>query len=175
MKKIIILLAVLVLSSGCTHKLYVTSKDYFKETNTRIQNELDLMGYSIIGEKSETKNEVYVEGVSYSRFGYGSAMKNNYWTYGEYSFMDSTNNEVIYSLKYKEGSNYVQNVEVIGCSAKKNHNEICGQDGVVKTNINNMNNNPDTYINVPDQAGTAGVAVGVSVVIVAILLLVIFI
>ena len=173
LKNLIIIFALLIISVGCTYKLFVTSKEYFKATNAQIQNELGQMGYFVIGEKTETKNEVSVEGVSLSRYGYGSAMKNNFWTYGEYSFMDSTNNEVTYFLKYQEGPNYVQTVEVTGCMAKKNHDEICGQNGVVKANINNMNNNPDAVVEVTDPAATAGLAVGISSVALLIILLVI--
>ena len=175
MKKFIVIFgALLTIFAGCSTKRYVTSKESFKSTTDQIQNDLGNWGFSIVGEKTETKNEMAVSDVSYTASsGYGSAMKNNYWTYGEYSFADSNNNEVTYTLKYKEGVDFVQVVEVIGCAAKKNFDEICGQNGVVKSNINFMNNNPDAWIEVSDPGATAGLAVGLSSVVVFIVLLVI--
>lgn len=174
MKNLLLLALCLFFFSACTTKRYVTSKESFKKTTDQIEKELGNWGLSIVGEKTETKNEVSVDGVSFSpKTGYGSAMQNNYWTYGEYTFTDSENNEVIYSLKYEEGIDFVGKVEVIGCSAKKNYDEICGQNGVVKSNINNMNNNPDAWIEVPNPKETAAMAVGLSTVALCILLLVI--
>lgn len=174
-KLLVILGTVLFFGTSCTDKLYVNSQDSYRQTTDQIKNELGNQGYSLIGEKKETKNEVSVEAVSYTRAGYGSKMQNNYWTYGEYSFLDSENNEVKYSLKFEEGTDFVYNVQVIGCSSSKNYDEICGESGVIKSNINNMNENPDSYIEVSNPSKTAGVVVGLSSIALFILLLVVLI
>lgn len=139
------------------------TQNSFRNTTDKIQDDLGNLGYTLSGQKSEQKNEVSVSGVSYSRYwGYGSAMKNNYWTYSEYSFMDTLNNDVTYTLKYQEVEDYVDAVELIGCSARKNYNEICGSGGVVRTRIEEMNSHPDATLTEYNAGTTAVVAASVS-------------
>lgn len=164
---LILLFALMAAMSSCTTTIPVISVNAYKSVQDDIKSEMAEMGYSLSGEKSEQKNEVSVSGVSYSRWtGYGSALKNNYWNYSEFSFVDSANNNVSYTLKYKEyfdhGEKCIMETTLTGCNANKKYDEICGTNGLVKKKIGAMTDNPDKYIRVTDQAGTVVTVVGVT-------------
>lgn len=149
---------------SCTMTKPVTSYGTYKGAIKQVEQELSDEGFHLSGSRSETKNEVSVSGVSYSRYtGYGSAMSNNYWQYQEYQFDDSAGNSISYSVKYQlkkdnNGTEYVENLEVTNCSATKKYNEICGNSGVVKENIEKVIENPDQTATVTNKSATITVA-----------------
>ena len=152
---------------SCTTTFRAVSSSYYDSTVATISEQLSEKGFTLSGTANETKNEVSVSGTSYSYYtGYGSAMKNNYWQYQEYSYLDSDNNSVSYTVKFQlkkdsKGQEYVQDLSVSNCSASKDYNTICGMNGIVQSNMQNTINNPDAVVTVVDQNSTIlGVTLG---------------
>ncbi len=181
MKKTFYLLTVLVMFSSCTSTLQVVSTENFGRALTTIEEGLSENGYEISGMSDETQNEVSVTGTSYSYYtGYGSAMKNNYWQYREYSYIDSAENMVSYTVKYQlkqdiNGDAFIQDLQVTNCSANKKYATFCGQDGIVKQNINQVANNPDKTVRVSDSGKTVLAIIGGTTVISTIALIILLI
>lgn len=141
MKKNIFIIAILfvvILLTSCTSTAYVHSKDSYKTTTDKIKNELSAYGYTFYG----VKTDAY------------------YYTNQEFIFKDNDGNEVSFNLKYKEGDDYIAPIEVTGCSAGKNHDEICGDNGIVKSNINELNKDPDKTVRVFSVGKTVGASIG---------------
>lgn len=77
-KLVIFLFASATLLTGCGSTYSVTSKSMFNKTVNEVKADLAKQGYNLSGSNTETKNNVYVEGTSYSRYaGYGSKMTND--------------------------------------------------------------------------------------------------
>lgn len=144
---ILILLSLLCfLSVGCTSTVSVVLLPDLESANESIDIQLAEKGYSLTNKTSEQKNEVYVSGQSYSKYtGYGTKMDNNYYLYAGYTYTNSNDDKVSYTVKYQvktdgfEPANFVfaDNISVIGCesTASGKYNEICGDSGVVKGTI----------------------------------------
>lgn len=168
-------------SCTTTKTIQVVTKASLDRTLNEINGELSDYGYEMSGMSNESKNEVSVSGVSYSRWtGYGSAMENNYWQYDEYAYVDSLDNNVSFTLKYQlsedaDGVPFLQSLEMTNCAANKNYYTMCGKDGIVRGKIENLANNPDATIKVENKEATAaGIvcgAVGFSLLLTALLLL----
>ena len=152
---VLFVMAVL-LFERCATTFQAVSASSFEETLDMITEQLGYEGYSLSGTSSETKNEVSVTGTSYSYYtGYGSAMKNNYWQYREYSYLDTANNNVSFTLKFQlkkddKGVEYIQDLAVSNCSASQNYSTICGMNGIVKANIQDAVDHPDATVSVTD-------------------------
>lgn len=142
MKKtlLFVLLSVLFGLSSCMDTYYVTKKSTFDEGVRSIRSQMADRGFNSTGEKTNTRNETTVAGVSYSQYmGYGTAMENNYITEDTHSFADSLGNTMNYSVSYQakqtqEGIQYVENLELCGCEASnpKEYEKLCGDDSPVK-------------------------------------------
>lgn len=168
-KKILsILPVVMAVCDSCTTDLAVVSQSAYKQEMAALQNRMEERGYVLSGSSNNVKNEVAVNGVSYSRLtGYGTSMKNNYWNYDEYVFTDSANNTVSFTTKYMlkssvEKVTFVDQLEVTGCNANKDYNEICSGSGEVKSTIRKLNDNPDRAVKVSNPGATTAAAIGVS-------------
>jgi len=181
MKKTFYLLAMLIMLSSCTTTMQVVSTENFSQALSTVEEQLSENGYEISGMSDETQNEVSVTGTSYSYYtGYGSAMKNNYWQYREYSYIDSAENMVSYTVKFQlkkdiHGEAFIQNLQVTNCSANKKYATICGQDGIVKSNIEQVVNNPDKTVRVSDTGKTLLAVLGGTSLAAAILLIVLLV
>lgn len=144
---------------GCTTSKHTINPATYSNKIESVNKSIESLGYHLSGTSSDQKNEVFVAATSYStQAGYGSAMKNDYFWYDSYRFVDSLNNTVSYTVKYKynkdiRDSFYVSNVSVVGCdcSKAKDYNQVCGQDGVTKK-INRIDNDQISKFN--DSAGT---------------------
>ena len=55
---------------------------------------------------------------------------------------------------------YINNLEVVNCTASKDYNNICGNSGIIKTSVNYISDNPDEVITVPDPGKTVGAVLG---------------
>lgn len=183
MKKIntvLFLFVMAVFFTSCSTTLPVVTQTALDRTLSEINSDLSDYGYEMSGASNESKNEVSVSGVSYSRWtGYGSAMKNNYWQYDEYTYVDSLNNNVSFTIKYQrnkdvDGRPYLQSLEMTNCYSNKNYNTMCGKDGIVRGKIENLANNPDASIEVENKEATvAGIvcsALGLSTLITLLIL-----
>lgn len=161
MKRIIfmVICAVAILATSCTTTFQAVSLSSLKAANVAINDQLSDLGFQLSGQSNETKNEVSVTGTSYSRYtGYGTSMKNNYFQYQEYSFVDSADNNVSYVVKYQlkkdiNGKEYVENLELTNCNANKKYNTVCGPGGIVKGNIQKVAGNPDIQVTETDSMG----------------------
>lgn len=142
MKKHIIictaLVSVLALTS-CTNTKFVSSKTTFDRTIDEVKTDLAKQGYAPSGSSTETKNNVYVEGTSYSRYtGYGSKMANDFITTDTYRFSDSDGNTMNFSVSYKAKNSgnliYVTDVSTAGCetSNAKQYESLCGSSSPIK-------------------------------------------
>lgn len=157
----------------------VISMQAYNDANEEIEQRLNNMGFQLSGRSNETKNEVSVTGASFSKLsGYGTAMKNNYWQYQNFEYLDSEGRMINYSVKYqpkedRNGVRYLENLEVTNCNASRNYYTICSETGIVQSTLNNIT--PDKKITVPNQT-TIGVgatfgALGVSAIALCIILL----
>ena len=156
MKRIAVcfIVSLIILLSSCMEQRMVTSMEAFSIATNLIENELKEQGFTLSGSSKERKNELIVLGTSYSRYsGYGSKMGNVLWEYYNYTFEDSSKNEVNYEVKfrvqYAQNVQYIENVEVTNCSASRDFKNICGNYGAIKTAINYLNTNPDIMVYAP--------------------------
>lgn len=126
--------------SSCMDTFYVTKRSTFDNAISSVQGQLAKEGLKSVGSNSETKNNLYAAGTSYSRYtGYGTKMENNFVTQDTYHFADSEGNTMNYTVAYSakqtdNGVPYVENIEVCGCETN-NPNEyerLCGNESLVK-------------------------------------------
>lgn len=154
------------LLNSCMVNKDVVSLSAYNSKISELKAELENQGYILSGESNEVKNEMAVNGVSYSRLtGFGTAMQNNYWSYDEFIFADSANNTISFTTKYmiKESHDhvaYVDNLELVSCNASRDYSEICGGRGKVKSSIQEMNDQPDKVVKVYNTGGTAAAIIG---------------
>ena len=133
---------------SCMTKKQVTSLDAYKIAVAIINGDLSEMGYNLSASSQESKNDIYVSGTSYSRYtGYGTRWSNNFWQYDSFTYTDSLNNIVNFMVKYQMVyDEYIYNLDVVNCSANKNYDRICGNDGTIKTAINYLKEHPDKEV-----------------------------
>lgn len=133
---------VIVVFSSCTITKNTSSPQAFKSTVDNVNSEMGSLDndYQLTGSGTETKNEIKVEGQSYSKYtGFGTLMGNEYAIFDNYTYTDSIGNTVEFQLKHKIGNDYnkkeyVYEVEVIKCNCgdKKLYSVVCGDNGIVK-------------------------------------------
>ena len=130
--------------TSCMDTFYVTQRTTFDRSIKEVQYQLAEQGYDLSGTSTNTRNEAVVTGQSYSEFGYGFMMENNFITQDTYKFTDSLGNTMNYSLSYQakqsdDDVSYVDHVELCGCetSSPKDYERMCGDAAVVKQ-LNNM-------------------------------------
>ena len=178
---VIIMLVSGIFFASCSTTIQAVSPAQLNSAVAFIGEQLSEIGYELSGTAEESRNEMIVSGTSYSYYtGYGSAMKNNYWQYQEYSFTDTNDNEVSYTMKYQlktdsHGQSYIKNLDVTNCSAKRDYNSICGMDGIVKSTISSVKDNPDLRVQVYDETMTILAATGGTVLLTVALLLLLLI
>lgn len=160
--------------SSCMNTFYATKRTTFDQTISSVQGKLANEGLKSVGSNSETRNNLYAAGTSYSRYtGYGTKMENNFVTQDTYRFADDDGNTMNYSVSYSakqtdSGIPYVENVEVCGCetSNPKDYERLCGNESIVKQ-INLIPK--DQEIKQMDIMGTtlvvSGIAVGATLLI----------
>ena len=69
---------------------YVTKRSTFDQAIASVQGQLASEGLKSVGSSSETKNNLFAAGTSYSKYtGYGTKMENNFVTQDTYRFADS--------------------------------------------------------------------------------------
>ena len=113
---------------------YATKRSTFDKTIVSVQRQLNNEGLKSVGSSSDTKNNLYAAGTSYSKYtGFGTMMENNYVTQDTYRFADAEGNTMNYSVSYSAkrtegGVQYVDNVEVCGCetSNPNDYERLCG-------------------------------------------------
>lgn len=153
--------------TSCTTTFMAVSKSSLDAAVSHIDEEMWDRGYILTGQSDNTRNEVTVTGVTYSRYtGYGTAMKNNWWQTQEYVYTDSLDNSVSFTVKYqlkvdKNGREYVEGLEMTNCSASKNYKSVCGLNGVVRESVENVANKPGMEVTVSNPGATAaGILMG---------------
>ncbi len=156
------------LLASCVVNTEVVSLSAYNNKMSEIKAELENQGYILSGESNDVKNEMTVNGVTYSRWtGYGTSMKNNYWSYDEFTFVDSAHNTISFTTKYMskkshDGVAYVDDLELVSCNASRDYSEICGGRGKVKSAIQKMNDQPDKVVQIYNSGGTTAAIIGVS-------------
>ena len=125
--------------TSCMDTYYVTHKTTFDNTMSSIQAQLADQGFYLYGSSTDTRNNPVVTDVSFSKFGYGTAMENVFVTKDTYRFADSVGNTMNFSVSYqvkqtREDIPYVENVELCGCETSniKEYERMCGQESIVK-------------------------------------------
>ena len=134
------LFGILFCFTSCMDTFYATKQSTFDKTIASVQGQLATEGLKSVGSSSDTKNNLYASGTSYSRYtGYGTKMENNFVTQDTYRFADDEGNTMNYSVSYSakqtsDGVPYVENIEVCGCetSNPKDYERLCGNDSFVK-------------------------------------------
>ncbi|MCQ2281274.1 MAG: hypothetical protein MJZ99_01415 [Bacteroidales bacterium] len=159
-KWFILFVAACALSASCTSpKIIVTTSD-LESTNNEIELKLKEKGYVVSNKSTDTKNEIYVSGQSYSKYtGYSTEMDNHYQKYDTYSFVNEQGNKISYTIKYTpaQTSNYdtvlyyADNLSMVGCEVTEpgKYSEICGDQGMVR---NIFNDTQTRTIEVYDEA-----------------------
>jgi len=152
MKKTFILSAIIVATmslTACYSSQYVSTAQEFDHQMDIIKSELAAEGYNLTGVDQDSKNEVYVEAVSYSRFaGYGSKMNNNQVVLETYTFTKDKDNtlefQVSFSPKYNGHTDiiYYDNLALKGCKTNnaETYNKLCGS----SSSAAKINNTPKT-------------------------------
>lgn len=171
----IFLFASATLLTGCGSTYSVTSKSMFNKTVNEVKADLAKQGYNLSGSNTETKNNVYVEGTSYSRYaGYGSKMANDFVTTDTYHFTNEDGSTMSFSVAYKvnrdvfDGRAYVTEVSTVGCetSDARQYDMLCGNNSPVKK----LGELPkDASIEVPDVVGNTLLVTGLGLLSVVIL------
>lgn len=161
--------------TGCTINHPVTSRSTFDSIVNDVKLDLARQGYAPSGSNTETKNNVYVEGTSYSKYtGYGSKMANDFVTTDTYRFTNEDGGTMSFSVSYKanqDASNglvYVTEVSTAGCetSNAKQYDKLCGSNSPVKK-IDNIPQ--DASIKVPDILGNTLLGTGLGILSVVII------
>lgn len=159
-------LAVVLGMTSCMDTFYVTQRTTFDAAIKSVQSQMANRGYYLNGSSTNTRNEAVVTDVSYSRYsGYGTAMANVFITQDTYRFADSLGNTINYSVSYqakqtKEGTQFVENVELCGCetSDPKEYEQLCVQEVKLKQ----LNDLPkDQKIRIPNVTNTLLAATGI--------------
>lgn len=160
----------LTILASCTDTRYVTAKSTFDKTISGVKTEMAQKGYAPSGSSTDTKNNVYVEGTSYSRYtGYGSKMANDFVTTDTYRFTNENGQTMNFSVSYKtnqdatQGLVYVTDVQTAGCetSDAKQYDAMCGSNSPV-AKIDKMPQ--DASIEVTNVAKTTGLTIVLSLV-----------
>lgn len=154
--------------ASCTNTRLVTSRTTFDRTVGEVKSDLAKQGFAPSGSSSETKNNVYVEGTSYSKYtGYGSKMANDFITTDTYRFSSEDGTTMNFSVSYKARQNgnlvYVTEVSTAGCetSNAKQYESLCGSNSPVKK----LDSLPqDASFEETDVVGTTLLVTGLSVV-----------
>lgn len=147
---------------------YVTKRSTFDQAIASVQGQLASEGLKSVGSSSETKNNLFAAGTSYSKYtGYGTKMENNFVTQDTYRFADSIGNTMNYTVAYSakqtdNGIHYVENIEVCGCetSNPNDYERLCGNESLVKQ----INLTPkDQEVKQMDVMGTTLAVTGITV------------
>lgn len=135
-------IVIILLFTSCTTTKMTISPKSFHSTVDNINMEIYFLdnGYQLTGSGSETKNELKVTGQSHTEYaGYGTLLDNEYSTYDNYMYTDSTGKTIEFIIKYKRNKDYnekecIYDIEVVRCFCddKKAYNSVCGQNGIVK-------------------------------------------
>lgn len=144
--------------TSCTNTRYATSRLTLDRSIEEVKLDLAQKGYALTGSGSDTKNNMYVEGTSYSQYtGYGTKMANDIVTTDTYRFTNDDGSTMNFTLSYKVQQNaeliYVTDVIVAGCetSVATEYEKLCGQYSSVKK----LEKLPqDTTFKVTDVVGT---------------------
>lgn len=160
------LVSIIALTS-CTNTRYATSRLTLDRAVEEVKSDLAQKGYALTGSGSDTKNNIYVEGTSYSKYaGYGTKMANDIVTTDTYRFTNDDGSTMNFTLSYKAQQNadlmYVTDVIVAGCetSVPAEYEKLCGPYSSVKK----LEKLPqDASYKVTDVVGTTLVATGLGV------------
>ena len=131
--QIIILAILALLFPSCGTTVKVTSQKALNESITKCNRDLSEAGFRMTGNTFDDKNDLYVEGVSYStQTGYGTAMGNSYSVRQTYSFATEDNRTLTYTVSYKPHTDYVHyvtDVSIVGCNASNSNDyrRYCGE------------------------------------------------
>lgn len=157
------------LFASCTITHPVTTRSTFEKAVSEVKSDLAKQGYAPSGSSTDTKNNVYVEGTSYSKYtGYGSKMANDFVTTDTYRFTHEDGSTMSFSVSYKanqdrtKGLVYVTEVSTAGCetSNAKQYDALCGSNSPVKK----LNTLPqDASIVKTDVMGTTLLVTGLTV------------
>lgn len=125
----ILLAAILSLSSCYTSRNLNTKEELDSNVNNAILY-LSSIGFHQNGENLDTKNELVVEGVSYSTVsGYGTRMGNNIVYNDWYSFVNSAGNTVEFTVSYQAwfaDQDSIVEYDTYDTIAKSQHQDIGG-------------------------------------------------
>ena len=136
---------------GCSSPYSVTSSDFFAKEVVKANSEIIEMGYQLSGTETNTKNNLYVKGTSYTPVsGYGTAMGNDFVAIDKYKFTDSKGNTMSYTVSYKlieeEDVDVISvwNVGIQQCetSNPQDYMRLCGSDSPIKK-LTNLPKNID--------------------------------
>lgn len=172
---LMILIASAATLMSCTITHPVTSRSTFDSTVNEVKSDLAKQGYAPSGSNTETKNNVYVESTSYSKYtGYGSKMANDFVTTDTYRFTHEDGSTMSFSVSYKsnqdasKGLVYVTEVSTAGCetSNAKQYDILCGNNSPVKK-IDKLPQ--DASIEVPDILGNTLLGTGLGLLSVVII------
>lgn len=160
------LVSIIALTS-CTNTRYATSRLTLDRTVEEVKSDLATQGYALSGSSTGMKNNLYVEGTSYSKYtGYGTKMGNDIVTTDTYRFTNDEGSTMNFTLSYKAQQNadltYVTDVVVAGCetSVATEYEKLCGSNSSVRK----LEGLPqDASFKVADVVGTTLVATGLGV------------
>ena len=139
-KLLFLALVAIILLSGCKNTYHVISKSTFDKTINEIKSDIAKQGYALSGISTDSKNNVYVAGTSYSTSaGYGSKMANDMVTTDTYRFTHDDGSTMSFSVSYKAMQDapgsliYVTEVFVPGCevSNPQLYDTLCGSNSPV--------------------------------------------
>lgn len=150
------------LITSCTSTKIVFATSALNSANDAVELQMKQKGYLLSNKGSDTKNEVYVSGQSYSTYsGYGTLMENKLQKYDTYTFTNEDGNKISYTIKYSPKENcenehvfyYVEDISLVGCEVTElgKYTEICGENGTIRRLYDNI---PTTPIEVYDQQKT---------------------
>ncbi len=138
-KKYTTAIAIIALTlTSCTTQRWVTSPSTFSKTIGEVSADMAAKGYNAVGETNDTRNEIYVSGISYSeQTGYNTTLQNDVWNYSSYRYQNNEGDHAEIQLKYKSGWDkdglpFMCDVNVIGCMCnnRNDYAEVCGTGGI---------------------------------------------
>ncbi len=138
-KKYTTAIAIIALTlTSCTTQRWVTSPSTFSKTIEEVSADMTDKGYNNVGETNDTRNEIYVSGVSYSeQTGYSTALQNDIWNYSTFLYQNVNGDRAEIQLKYKSGWDkdglpFMCDVNVIGCKCtnQTDYAKVCGTGGI---------------------------------------------
>lgn len=135
MKRIVFFIGVALAFSSCTSTLSVVRFDDYQKANREVAAALNAEGYFMSSKTNDTYNEVVATG--------DDELKNNYYSYETYTFIDSAQNTISYTVKYQtskdnKGSMYLKNMNVTECATSdvRIFDHVCSDNGLINTTLN---------------------------------------